>query len=439
MRGRLFSLLAVGILTVLFDYSQILAKEDLLSLYRSAQLYDATFAAAKAAHEADSTAKAQGRSYLLPQAKITSSFSHTDTDSPYYGDYNSKIYGISLVQSIFDLSRFFAYKQSLTSVAIGDAKFEAAKKELMQRVAKAYFDVLIAQEKLFLAIAELTTVEGELSQVQRLYAHGEGTITDIHNLEARKSLVEADIVSARNELAQKKSDLSYITGIPVEEILPLRENIPLEIPQPNDLKEWIGLAKEKSPYIILQTKTSEYHKQEWNKQRAQFLPTANLVLSKTVSERDLITYERASEIRVDTASLQLQLPIFEGGYTMAKTKESFFRYQQALEQLRATESEIAHRITNAYMNIVNGVSKIQALRHAVKAQEISIESTKKGYEAGIRTIADILNAQRDYYSVKRNLAEARCLYVINIIDLKAYSGLLSDGDIAFINSWLEDK
>lgn len=411
--------------------------EELLNLYRSAKLYDATFAAAKAAYEADSTARAQGRAYLLPSAKITSSFSHTDTDSLYYGDYNSRVYGASIIQPLFDLGRFFAYKQEVTKASMGEARFEAAKKELIQRVSKAYFDLLIAQDRLFFAQAELATVEGELAQAQRLYAHGEGTITDIHNLEARKSLVEADIVSARNELLQKRSDLSYITGKSVEEVLPLREDIPLEIPQPNDVKEWIELAKEKSPYIILQARSSDYYKQEWNKQRAQFLPTANIVLSKTISNKDLITYGRVSEIRVDSASVQLQLPIFEGGYTMAKSRESFFRYRQAVEQLRATESEIAHRITNAYMNIVNGISKIRALDQAVRAQEISVESTKKGYEAGIRTISDILNAQKDYYAAKKQLSEARCLYVVSIIDLKAYSGLLSENDLALINSWLK--
>lgn len=230
--------------------SFVLAGGDLWNLYQSAQLNDATFAAAKAAHEADSTAKAQGRAYLLPNAKFTSSFSHTDTDSLYYGDYNSRVYGATIAQPLFDLGRFFTYKQSLASVSMGDARFEAAKKELIQRVTKAYFDVLIAQDKLFLAQAELATVEGELAQAQRLYAHGEGTITDVHNLEARKSLVEADIVSARNELAQKKSDLAYITGTFIDEVVPLREDIPLEMPQPTDLKEWIELAKKKSPYII---------------------------------------------------------------------------------------------------------------------------------------------------------------------------------------------
>ncbi|MGC8719992.1 MAG: TolC family outer membrane protein, partial [Thermodesulforhabdaceae bacterium] len=417
--------------------SVVLAAGDLWSLYQSAQVNDATFAAAKAAHEADSTAKAQGRAYLLPNAKVTSSFSHTDTDSLYYGDYNSRVYGASIVQPLFDLGRFFTYKQSLASVSMGDAKFEAAKKELIQRVTKAYFEVLVAQDKLFLAEAELATVEGELAQAQRLYSHGEGTITDVHNLEARKSLVEADVVSARNELAQKKTNLAYITGIFVDEVLPLREDIPLEVPQPADVKEWIELAKQKSPYIMYQASSADYQKQEWNKQRSQFLPTANLVLSKTVSNKDLITYGRVSEIRVDTAAVQLQMPIFEGGYTLAKTKESFFRYRQAVEQLRATESDIANRITNAYMNIVNGVSRIKALREAVKAQEISVESTRKGYEAGIRTITDILNAQKDYYSARQKLAEARSLYVVNIVDLKAYSGLLSDSDLMLINSWLQ--
>jgi outer membrane protein len=59
-----------------------------------------------------------------------------------------------------------------------------------------------------------------------------------------------------------------------------------------------------------------------------------------------------------------------------------------------------------------------------------------GYEVGVRINIDVLNAQQQLYSTRRDLAKARYDTLINSLKLKAATGSLTESDIAQINSLL---
>ncbi|HBA08153.1 MAG TPA: type I secretion protein TolC, partial [Methylotenera mobilis] len=65
-----------------------------------------------------------------------------------------------------------------------------------------------------------------------------------------------------------------------------------------------------------------------------------------------------------------------------------------------------------------------------------VDSTKLGYEVGVRTSVDVLNAQQQLFSAKRDLLQSRYSYLVNIIRLKAISGVVAEPDLADINQQL---
>jgi len=48
----------------------------------------------------------------------------------------------------------------------------------------------------------------------------------------------------------------------------------------------------------------------------------------------------------------------------------------------------------------------------------------------------VLDASRDLYRAKRDLASARYDYLLNLLRLKQAAGTLSENDLAQINAWL---
>jgi outer membrane protein TolC len=55
--------------------------------------------------------------------------------------------------------------------------------------------------------------------------------------------------------------------------------------------------------------------------------------------------------------------------------------------------------------------------------------TQKGFEVGIRSNVEVLNAQEKLYAAKRDLARERYLLIFNKIQLKQSSGSLTNADI----------
>ena len=82
------------------------------------------------------------------------------------------------------------------------------------------------------------------------------------------------------------------------------------------------------------------------------------------------------------------------------------------------------------------IAQVKALQQALTSSQSQLDSTKLGYEVGVRTSVDVLNAQQQLFSSKRDLLQARYSYLVNIIRLKAASGLVSELDLQDINQQL---
>ena len=79
---------------------------------------------------------------------------------------------------------------------------------------------------------------------------------------------------------------------------------------------------------------------------------------------------------------------------------------------------------------------MKALKQSVISNQSALEATEAGYQVGIRTLVDALNAQRLLYAAKRDYSRSRYDYVLNTLLLKQAAGQLSEGDIEAVNTWL---
>ena len=79
---------------------------------------------------------------------------------------------------------------------------------------------------------------------------------------------------------------------------------------------------------------------------------------------------------------------------------------------------------------------MRARQRAITSSRASLEATRNGYEAGTRTILDVLNAQETYYSALANYAQARYDYVLHLLALRQNAGILDVNALAAINHWL---
>jgi len=410
---------------------------DLMEAYGKARQHDPLFGASFYEREAARTSLQQGRSLLLP--KITASGSefliNYRTGPPYYQDYNSESLGVSLQQPLFNLYKFHEYRQYKTSGDIGDAKFVSAEQDLMLRVCTTYFDVLAAGYLLDLIEVEKKAVSEQGEQARRMLQKGVGTITDVHDAEARLDEVFAREIEAKNNLDITMLAFKKIVGTAPSGLKVLKADFPFGFPGPENIDAWIEKAKEYQPVLKFYAYKIDYQLSELKKNKAQHWPTIDLVggYKLTNSNNDIKT----SDYSYSSVGVQANFPIFTGGYTTAKVAESKAVLGQARKQYENALAEITQELSKAFLGIKGSMARIDALLKAKKSASTSVTSNRKSLTAGVRTTIDVLNAERELQDVEVSLLQARYNCLLYMVKLKASAGTLSEDYLLTINSWLQ--
>jgi len=421
---------------------------DLLQMYRDALSYDAQYASAKSALEAGREKLPQGRAGLLPFISGTANTTRNDVDfqqrvggaSEVNAKYNSNGYQVSLTQPLFRWQNFMQYEQGKLQVTQAEAQFVQAKQDLALRVSQAYFDLLLAQESLALASAQKKAIGEQLEQAKRNFEVGTATITDSNEAQARYDLTTAQEIAAENDLEIKRQALNQVIGKVPDTLKGLRRDVQLQRPQPDDMSKWVLAAEDGNPQVAAQQAALEIADREVGKQRAGHYPTLDVVATRgrnnntgSLAFGGLVP---GSESTSTTVGLQLNLPIFAGGATASRDREAVALREKARADLDNVRRSAAQSARQAYLGATSGMSQVKAYEQALISSQSALDSNRLGYEVGVRINIDVLNAQQQLYSTRRDLAKAYFDTLLAQLRLKAAAGTLSEEDIQAINALL---
>ena len=418
---------------------------DLLQTYSEAQQQDAAFASARAAYQAGQEKLPQGRALLLPSINLSANTTHNDTDTQYRSSsifssgshtYNSNGYTVSLDQPVYNKPNMALYEESKYQVTQAEATLATAQQDLIVRVAQAYFDVLLAQDNVTLAGAQKAAIAEQLAQAKRNFEVGTATITDTRDAQARYDLVVSQEIAARNDLEVKRQALQQIIGKTPAELLPLKGGVPLLNPDPNNMDEWVKTAEQNNPQLKVQRSALEIANQEVERNRGGHYPSVNLVAAYSSTGQSGSSQGTGSDTTAKSIGLQLSLPLYQGGSISSKTREAVANQEKARQDLELTDRQVGYQTRQAFLGVTSGIAQVKALEQALVSSQSSLDATILGRDVGVRTSVDVLNAQQQLYSAKRDLSQARYNYILSRLKLKAATGTLLDDDLKQVNGWL---
>ena len=415
--------------------SPLLHAANLMDVYREAQQQDAAYASARAALQAGQEKLPQGRALLLPSVNLGANTTWNEVDLPAGNrQYNSNGYSLSLSQPIYRKQNFAQYEQAKGQVNQAEAQFAVARQDLVIRVAQAYFDVLLAQDNVALAGAQKSAIGEQLEMAKRNFEVGIATITDTHEAQARYDLTTSQEIAAQNDLEIKKRALQQIISKIPGHLAVLNSKFPLVLPEPNDMAEWVAQAEQQSPQIAIQRAALQIADQEVERNRAGHYPTLDLVAGH--SRNNNSSYLLSGTVTSQTVGLQLNLPIYQGGSVSSKVREALANQEKARQDLELARRQAALQTRQSFLGVTSGMAQVKALEQALVSSQSSLDSTRLGQEVGVRTNVDVLNAQQQLYTAKRDLSQARYNYILSQLKLKSAVGVLSDEDVEQVNRWL---
>ncbi len=424
---------------------------DLLDAFHAAQAQDAVFAAARSTHEAAQEKLPQGRALLLPTINLNANDTFNDTNIQYYKQfmfagvlfppsgnfrYNSHGYGATLVQPLFRQQNWVAYTEGELQVVQADAQFGLAENDLALRVARSYFDVLLAQDNVELAAAQKAAISEQLEQAKRNFEVGTATITDTHEAQSRYDLTTAQEIAAQSNLEITRRAFQQLTNTMPENLRRLSDDFKPESPQPADVEKWVEQAQQHSLQLDSAKAGAELADKEVARNRGGHYPTVDLVASYARTYANGGTFGSGSDTRATVVGVQLNMPLFQGGAIQSKWREAEANRDRANHELEGANRNVALQTRQAYLGVVNGMAQVQALQQALTSSRSLLASSKLGQEVGVRTNLDVLNAQQQLYSTRRDLYQAEYNYLLSKLQLKAAVGKLSEEDLAVVNGTL---
>jgi len=426
--------------------------QNITDIFQLARQNDSAWASAQSGNVAAQEKLAQGKALLLPSASLSANFSHNQVDTSskpgnvsqfsYNGfdKYDNYGYRLNVSHPLYNKEKSAIYAESKIQVAQADQQLSFALQDLILRVAQVYFDMLLAQDSVTLNAAQKAAIANQLEQAKVSFEVGTATITDVHEAQARHDLVSAQEIALRNDLEVKRQAVQRIIGQLPQRIAILQDKPALKPLDPGSMDQWVEIAERENLRLKIQQKAMELADQEVQRAKAGHHPTLDIVgsyadtrMSGGVAE-EIRGY--TDQAKSGSIGLQLEIPLFRGGAINSRERETIANQQKARDDLETVRRQIGFDVRQAYLEATSTLSQVQAYEQALISSQSSLDSTQLGYEVGVRTSVDVLNAQQQLYTSKRDLLRARYSFLLSRLKLKGAAGLLAETDLGEINQLL---
>lgn len=419
---------------------------DLMQAYQAALAQDARIRAARAARDSAIERLPQAQAQLMPNIAINLGRNKNDIDRTqenalrqdikFNEEYFSYNQTLQLRLPLFRMPLFAGLRQAGFVVDDAEATLERELQDLGSRVTGAYMEALLAQDALDLVLKQKAVITTKLDAARKSLAAGFGTRTDIDEAQARLDMNIADELSARQHVEFTRRQLEILINQPVYGLATVDEKrLPLLPPEPADVAEWIRLAEASSPEVRALQARLDAAKAEISKARGGHYPTIDAVAQISKSGSENVTSPSSSYTN-HLIGLQVNIPLFAGGYVNSTVRQAIAEQIRAEENLEATRRDLAVHVHREHRSVTEGVLKVRALEQAVRSAQQLVTSSKRSFEAGSRTMVDVLNAEQQLQTTLRNLAEARYLYLVSRVRLRALVGMDREQSIGEVNGWL---
>ena len=422
---------------------------DLKQVYQAALEQDANIRASRAAADSGRERLPQARAGLLPQVSASAGRNNNnlDTTAPnilgnpvttndqYFSDNRT----LQVRQPLINMQRWLQFQQAKSVVEEVEANLDRDLQNLVVRVAGAYFETLMADEQLDLVLAQKKTYTALVDAAQKGFAAGSGTRTDIDDAKSRLDMATAQELEARQNQDLTRRQLELLVNQPVKQIARLNVSaLKLLPPEPANLDEWTRKAEQASPEIKALQARLEAARREVGKAQAGHFPTLDAVAQWSNSGSENITRVN-SRYENKTIGLQLNIPIYSGGYVNSTIRQAVAEQTRTEESLEALRRDLGVRVHKEYRGVSEGVMRVRALEQAARSAEQMMKSTQMSQKAGSRTQLDVLNAQQQYTLALRDLAQARLVYLLSKVRLSSLVGDDANASVEQVNGSLSTR
>ena len=432
--------------------------EDLLTVWQAAAQHDRALNVARAEHAAGQALREQAAALWRPTVSLGLGAGlgaqHTRMEGAHFsapgmGAANGVDFGLDVHsglatraalearQPIFNRSRDAARAQLELGAEMTDSIWREARQQQVLRTADGYFNLALADERVRLGERHAEAVARSRTEAHERFELGDVPVTDTHEADAALASVRARLEAARLQQALARQALADGTGLAAP-----RAQLPGQMAAAaGSLQDWLDAAMAQNLRVRLAEQGVALAEHEARKRRAASGVTVDLV-GQASFDRVGGTGGHAATSRShgSLVSVQVNIPIYDGGMAGAQASEGARRIEKAHAQLELAREQVAEQVRASWLGWQAGEARLLALQDGLKASAARLDATRVGRAVGDRTLMDVFQAENDHAAAALGLAEACVGQVLNRLRLAALADRLDDGVMAEANaSLMSDK
>ncbi|TLS67882.1 type I secretion protein TolC [Mariprofundus erugo] len=385
-----------------------------------------------------------GRAWLLPYVVTSGSWKSMQQDVvydrpiallPLANEMNMKQqkYGIKMYQPLFDVEKWSYYEQGKASEAMGEAAFRRSERQTMLAAAAAWLDVMRAHDRLNAARASEQAMTRLAEQAKASFDVGLEPVNTSLAAASRRDLASAQRIRAEQALEQSRAVLSSLLGHDADvaanatpQLVPLKMKPQQEWLQQVDHADQVQLA-ERSVDLAEAGKL---------KAIGAALPKVQFVAGWDREKSSSGTFGTGSHTQTGYFGVEMTMPLYAGGSTWAQQRKSEQEKIKAAADLDEAKRSTQLAIRQAWLQWQGTGYEMDAMKAALTSANAEQEAARAGFEVGLRTMTEVLDAEERLASARAGYADSVASQGMAALQLYAAVGELGERQVSEVQGWL---
>lgn len=318
----------------------------------------------------------------------TSTVSRDPATKPLEGD-------VTLSQPLPISGKTYAQvKRARAQDMAGRAQLTDAEQTVLLAAATAYMDTARDMAKVQVARDNVTVLQKLLESINKQFAAGAITRTDVQLTEARVSQAKVDLYTAEAAFAASRASFERVIGRPAETL----EDTPALPRTPVTLDAAMDEARAQHPQLLMAQQQERAAKYAIDDAISDLMPQA-AVVGQYRHSRDYQTqgnFQAQLPQNQWSVLLQLQVPIYQGGEESAAVRQANQLHGKAQIAVADADLQVVQAVTSAFAALNAAKSSVTASAAVVNSNQAAVQGIIREQQAGERPVVDVLNAQQDY-------------------------------------------
>ncbi|MFC2188299.1 TolC family protein [Fulvivirgaceae bacterium LMO-SS25] len=366
------------------------------------------------------------KNLIIPQVPFTNPITNEETTIAFQRKYNGNAL-VNLEQMIFDGSFFVGLEAARTYRQLAEKDQIKTEIDIIEAVTKAYYGVLIAQERLELVDKNFNRLDSLLRETEVLYNNGFAEQIDISRVKVQYNNIRTQRTNLLQFEEMSRYLLQFQMGMPVGTPMELTDNLEnLETDLRTTPTAGFNYA-DRIEYSQLQTNEA-LAKLDLKNNKVKYIPTVNAFINYG---GNMFADNTSDLFRLGTSwipnsayGVNISIPIFDGFYKSSLIQRNRLEIKQIENQFALLENNIELELREKRSQLNNSLERLKTEKENMELGMEVFRVTRVKYQEGVGSNLEVIEAETSYKEAETNYYVALYDALIAKVELEKAMGVL---------------